>query len=570
MTGHDEDIKKRLRNPTSLQSLRAMLMAKHSPAKPRLRLCATGCRAAGALQVRDALLDEITKRKLTGKVSIVETGCHGCCAKAPVLAVDPSGVFYTGVKPEDAAEIVEKTVLKGRTISRLLYRDEGTGRRYERQEDIPFFNKQTRIVTKNLGHIDPKSIGHYISVDGYSVAAEVLTAMTPEDVLEDIEAAQLRGRGGAGFPTFLKWRLAAAARGKPKYILCNGDEGNPGTFMDRALMEGDPHAVIEGMVIAGYAIGAREGYIYVRAEYPIAVEHLSLAIAEARSLGLLGINILGSPFDFDIHIRKGAGAFVCGEETALIASTEGKRGTPRTRPPFPVEKGLWGKPTSINNAETLASVPAILSFGAEKYARLGTKKNRGTKVFSLAGRARNTGLIEVPLGVSVRTLVNDIGGGVAGTGKMKAVQMGGPAGGCLPPKLFNLPVDYESLSEAGAPMGSGGVIVMDEKTCMVDMARYFMEFSANESCGKCVPCRVGTTRMLELLTKICRGQGTEADLSLLLETAVVLKDASFCGLGQAAANPFLSTVEHFRNEYDAHIKKKVCPAGVCDMKKADD
>ncbi len=552
-----------IKTRAELAALRDGISAAYDPDKTRVRMCLTGCRAYGAADVFDRFAAEIKTRRLQKTVDLVATGCHGFCSKAPSLAIDPQGIFYQQVSPDDVPEIIEKTILKGQIIEHLVYRDPGTGQSHPQRSSIPFFKAQERKVLRNCGQIDPRDINQYILRDGYAAIAKVLGRMTPDKVIAEIEASGLRGRGGAGFPTFLKWSLARKEKSQPKYLICNGDEGDPGAFMDRGVMEGDPHSVIEGMMIAAYAIGASDGYIYVRAEYPIAVEHLTIAIAQARELGLLGKNILELGFDFDLTVKEGAGAFVCGEETALIASIEGKRGTPQSRPPFPTTAGLWGQPTCINNVETLASATVIMLRGAQAYRDFGEGRSRGTKIFSLAGKVNNTGLVEVPMGIPMRHLIYDIGGGITGGKRLKAVQMGGPAGGCVPAQYIDLPITYESLTQVGAIMGSGGVIVLDENNCMVDIARYFVEFCAKESCGKCTPCRVGVKRMQEILTRMTKGESRPGDLELLEEAALVIKDASFCGLGQNAPNPVLSTLQYFRNEFTEHIEDFYCRSFVC-------
>ncbi|MEK7290271.1 MAG: NuoF family protein, partial [Planctomycetota bacterium] len=468
-------------------------------------ICTTGCRALGAEEVYKAFKSEIAKQSLADKVEIVDTGCQGLCARAPVLTIEPMGVFYGRVLETDVPDIIAKTVLKGEIIERLCYTE--AGKRTPYIKDVPFYSKQKKIVLRNCGSINPKSIEEYILRDGYAAISKALSTMTPDSVIAEMKNSGLRGRGGAGFPTGNKWEFVKNATGDIKYLICNGDEGDPGAFMDRAVLEGDPHSVIEGMLIGAYAIGARKGIIYVRAEYPIAVEHLTIAIEQAKHLGLLGENILGSKFSFDVDIKMGAGAFVCGEETALIASIEGKRGMPRPRPPFPATSGLWGKPTNINNVETLANVPIVILQGSEYYKAIGTGSSKGTKIFALAGNVKNTGLVEVPMGTTLREIVFDIGGGIPGKKQFKAAQMGGPSGGCVPAQHLDLPIDYETVKEVGAIMGSGGLIVMDDTASMVEIARYFMEFCQDESCGKCVPCRVGTKRMLDILTRITEGKG---------------------------------------------------------------
>ncbi len=545
---------KHIKNPDDLQKFRKSLEAKHRPDKVRILICTTGCRALGAEEVYKAFKAEIVKQSLADKVEIVDTGCQGLCARAPVLTIEPMGVFYGRVLETDVPDIIAKTVLKGEIIDRLCYAE--AGKRTPYIKDVPFYSKQKKIVLRNCGSINPKSIEEYILKDGYAAISKSLSTMTPDSVIAEIKNSGLRGRGGAGFPTGNKWEFVKNATGDIKYLICNGDEGDPGAFMDRAVLEGDPHSVIEGMLIAAYAIGARKGFIYVRAEYPIAVEHLTIAIEQAKHLGLLGENILGSKFSFDVDIKMGAGAFVCGEETALIASIEGKRGMPRPRPPFPATSGLWGKPTNINNVETLANVPIAILQGSEYYKAIGTGSSKGTKIFALAGNVKNTGLVEVPMGTTLREIVFGIGGGIPGKKQFKAAQMGGPSGGCVPAQHLDLPIDYETVKEVGAIMGSGGLIVMDDTASMVEIARYFMEFCQDESCGKCVPCRVGTKRMLDILTRITEGKGEKEDIGLLKELAEVTRTASLCGLGQTAANPVLSTIRYYLNEYEALINKK--------------
>jgi NADH-quinone oxidoreductase subunit F len=521
-----------------------------------------GCIASGALEVSAALTLSVTKLGLEHEVKIVETGCLGPCAVGPVAVVYPDGVFYQGIKPEDCEEIAQEHLLKGRVVERLVSR-EHSGDRIPGLQDIEFFKKQVKIVLRNCGSIDPMKISEYIARDGYQALAKVLTAMTPEQVCKEVLRSGLRGRGGAGFATGLKWEFTRKASGDTKYVLCNGDEGDPGAFMDRSVLEGDPHSVIEGMAIAAYAVGAREGFAYVRAEYPLAVERLNHALAQAREMGLLGTNILGAGFSFDMEIRMGSGAFVCGEETALMTSIEGKRGEPRPRPPFPAVKGLWGKPSLLNNVETYANISPIIMNGAEWYTQYGTEKSRGTKVFALAGAVAKPGLVEVPIGVQLGEIIYDIGGGIPKGKTFKAAQVGGPSGGCIPKQHLNVPVDYESLNELGAIMGSGGLVVMDEDSCMVDVARFFLDFVQDESCGKCPPCRVGTRRMLEIVTRICEGKGEEGDIERLEELGRTIQDTALCGLGQTAPNPVLSTIRHFRHEYEAHIREKRCEAGTC-------
>jgi len=524
----------------------------------------TGCVSSGSKKLKEVLTDELEKHELQNEIKVIETGCHGFCEKGPIMIVYPEGVFYCHVKTDDLTEIVEEHLLKGRIVDRLLFKEPLTEESIPSYQDIDFYKKQHRIVLANCGRINPENIQEYIAVGGYEAAGKALTEMTSEEVITEIKNAGLRGRGGAGFPTGLKWELTRKTESDKKYLICNADEGDPGAFMDRSLLEGDPHRIIEGMIIGAYAIGADEGYIYIRAEYPLAIERLELAIGQAHNLGLLGKDILGSGFDFELHIKKGAGAFVCGEETALMASIEGKRGMPRPKPPFPSVSGLWGKPTNINNVETFGNVPYIINNGAESYNSIGTEKSKGTKVFALTGKINNTGLVEVPMGITLREIIYDIGGGLNQGKKFKAVQTGGPSGGCIPAELLDLKIDYESLQEIGAMMGSGGMVVMDDSTCMVDVARFFLSFTQSESCGKCTPCREGTKRMLEILDRICSGEGREGDLELLEELGNHIKETSLCQLGGSAPNPVLSTLHYFRDEYEAHIKDKRCPANVCE------
>lgn len=522
----------------------------------------TGCHASGSLVLKEALEAEIARVGLDKEVKVIETGCFGFCRLGPNMMVYPEGVFYCQVHEQDVPQIVEEHLLKGRVVERLLYTEPQTEKSVVDFEDIPFFQKQTRIVLEDCGVINPESIREYIARDGYFGLAKALQ-MKPEEVIDTVKKSGLRGRGGAGFPTGLKWEFAAKAEGSPKYIVCNADEGDPGAFMDRSIIEGDPHRVLEGIAIAGYAVGASQGYVYVRAEYPLAVRRLYKAIDDAHEMGLLGKNILNSGFDFDIDLRLGAGAFVCGEETALLNSMMGKRGEPRPRPPFPANEGLWGKPTVINNVETFANVPVIMRRGYEWFNSIGTEKSKGTKVFALAGKINNNGLAEVPMGTTIREIVFDIGGGLPDGKEFKAVQTGGPSGGCIPAQCLDTPVDYESLAQLGTIMGSGGFVVMDQNTCMVDLAKFFLEFVQSESCGKCAPCRIGTRRMLEILDRITKGEGKEGDIETLEELGHSIKETALCGLGQTAPNPVLSTIRFFRDEYEAHIHEKRCPAGVC-------
>jgi NADH-quinone oxidoreductase subunit F len=552
----------KITSPQDLATARERLEQERNAVSRRIRLCTGGgCLASGAEKIRAALEAELAGRD--GHVQIAETGCMGPCAAGPVLAVDPDGTFYEGVTPEDAREIVHDHVLGGRPVERLLHRNLDTGDTAPTEAEVDFFTRQHKVVLRNCGQVNPGSLGDYIALGGYAGLAKAITEYSRDEVINAVKAAGLRGRGGAGFPTWLKWRFAHDAEGEEKYVLCNADEGDPGAFMDRSLLEGDPHSVVEGMAIAAYAVGAQQGYVYVRAEYPTAVARLAAAIDHARGAGLLGNGILGSSFSFDLEIRKGSGAFVCGEETALIHSIEGKRGEPTPRPPFPAHKGLWGKPTILNNVETYANVSAILAEGAEAYARIGTEDSKGTKVFALAGAVRNTGLVEVPIGTTLGELIYDIGGGVKNDKPFKAAQIGGPSGGCVPRQHLNVPLDYASLEKLGAIMGSGGLIVMDDSTCMVDVARFFLEFVQEESCGKCTPCRVGTKRMLEILDRICEGHGEYEDIDRLIELGTEIKETALCGLGQTAPNPVLSTIRHFRGEYEEHIRDKHCEAGVC-------
>ena len=526
----------------------------------------TGCTSSGSVKIKDAMEAEILAKGLEEEVKVVLTGCFGLCALGPIMIVYPEGTFYSNVKVEDVPEIVGEHLLKGRPVERLVYHE-------VKSEDVhhatslsetAFYKKQKRVALRNCGVINPEEIDEYIAMDGYQALGKVLTEMTPDDVIQTILDSGLRGRGGGGFPTGLKWKFASGNRGNVvKYIGCNADEGDPGAFMDRSILEGDPHAVLEAMAIAGYAIGAEEGYIYVRAEYPIAIHRLEVAIGQAREYGLLGKDIFGTGFNFDIHLRFGAGAFVCGEETALMTSIEGNRGEPRPRPPFPAVKGLFGQPTVLNNVETYANIPQIILKGVDWFRSMGTEKSKGTKVFALGGKIVNTGLVEVPMGTTLREVIEEIGGGIPNGKTFKAAQTGGPSGGCIPASLIDTPIDYDNLIAIGSMMGSGGLIVMDEDTCMVDLARFFLEFTVDESCGKCTPCRIGTKRLLEILDKIIAGNGELEDLDKLEELSNYIKSASLCGLGQTAPNPVLSTLRYFRDEYVAHIVDKKCPAGVC-------
>ncbi len=523
----------------------------------------TGCHATGSIAVKEALEKEIEERQLAEKIKVVETGCNGFCAMGPILVVQPAGIFYQKLSAEDVPELVESQLMGEKPVERLLYKDPVTKKRVLRQEDIRFFAHQLPLALRNKGLVDPEKIDDYIAREGYRGAAKALLELTPEKIVEEVKASGLRGRGGAGFPTGLKWQFCQSSPGEVKYVLCNADEGDPGAFMDRSILEADPHAVLEGMIIAARAINAHQGYIYARTEYPLAIHRLELAISQAKDYGLLGEDILGSGFDFDIDIYQGAGAFVCGEETALMRSIEGKRGMPRPRPPFPAHKGLWDRPSVLNNVETLANIAQIIRHGGAWYAALGTETSKGTKVFAISGDVNNIGLVEVPMGTSLRQLIFDIGGGIPKKKNFKAVQLGGPSGGCVPEEHLDTPVDYEAIARVGAIMGSGGVIVMDENTCMVDMARFFMDFIQDESCGKCTPCREGTRRLQQILVKICEGQGEPGDIETMERLSKVIKESALCGLGQTGPNPVLSTLRYFRDEYEAHIVEKRCPAKRC-------
>ncbi|MGL6225328.1 MAG: NADH-ubiquinone oxidoreductase-F iron-sulfur binding region domain-containing protein [Thermoguttaceae bacterium] len=566
----------------TLEQLAEQYQRETAGLKRRIIICGgTGCIANGAMKVRDALVHELEKcgeqveitlrredKSSLGGTYISKSGCQGFCQKGPLVRIEPEGIFYTHVTPEDAAEIVSVTILGGEVIDRLVYADPASGKLCRRENEIEFYARQTRVVLKN-STIEPENIKEYIHHGGYFGARKAILEMTPEQVCQTVIDSGLRGRGGGGFPTGLKWKLTLASKGEKKYVICNGDEGDPGAFMDRSVMEGNPHAVFEGMMIAGKAIGADEGIVYVRAEYPLAVERMRSAVLEAEQFGVLGKNLFGSDFNFTIRIMEGAGAFVCGEETALIASVEGKRGMPMPKPPFPAQSGLYGKPTVINNVETLASIPYILREGAEKYKSVGTAKSPGTKTFALTGHVMNTGLIEVPFGATLREIVYEIGGGVTNnagevTGDdFKAVQIGGPSGGCLTPEMLDMPMDFDSLKGVGAMVGSGGLVAMNNETCMIKIARFFMQFTQNESCGKCVPCREGTKQMLALLDDIIEGRADETTLDLLEQTAKAVQLGSLCGLGKTAPNPVLSTLRYFRDEYESHVNRKICPTGEC-------
>ena len=553
---------KRLSSSSDLTAQREAIIASRDPNRTCITLCGgTGCRVYGSERVLDALRAELGRNGVTADVRM--TGCHGFCEQGPLLVVQPQGIFYKSVQPEDVYEIVSRTAARNEIIDRLLYTDPITGEKIAHEHDVPFYARQTRHLLDLNGLIDPTSIEDYIAAGGYAALAKVLDNMSPEAVIDEVTKSGLRGRGGAGFPTGIKWKLCRAAPGDVKYIICNADEGDPGAYMDRSIVEGNPHRVLEGMVIGAYAMNAARGFVYIRAEYPLAIQHLKIALAQMRGHGLLGENILGSGFSFDIEIRIGAGAFVCGEETALMASIEGQIGEPRQRPPFPAQRGLWGRPTNINNVKSWANVPLIIARGADWYASIGTEKSKGTGVFSMVGKINNTGLVEVPMGISLRELIYEIGGGIPGGKAFKAAQIGGPSGGCIPAAHLDTSIDYESLASLGAIMGSGGLVIADEDTCMVDLARYFMSFTQEESCGKCVPCRVGTKAMLATLERICAGRGKPGDIEYLEEMAQEVKASSLCGLGQTAPNPVLTTIRYFRDEYEAHILEQRCPAGVC-------
>ncbi len=558
----------RINSPADLENFRKEILSKKDPEKACIAVCTgTGCLALGAANVVAALKKEINKQGLEAKVDIKvdvrETGCPGFCERGPVLVIYPEEICYLQVQPGDAEEIISETIRAKKVIDRLLYVDPATDKKSVRESDIPFYKNQMRLLIGNNIKLDPKSIEDYVAVGGYSALAKALCQSTPEGIVELVKESKLRGRGGAGFPAGKKWEFARNSPGEIKYVVVNADEGDPGAFMDRALLEGNPHSVLEGLTIGAYAIGAHEGYIYVRQEYPLAVENVTIAIRRAEEHGFLGKNILGSGFDFTVKVHRGAGAFVCGEETALLMSLEGKAGEPRARPPYPAVKGLRDKPTNINNVETWANVPLIVNKGAGFLNSIGTEKSKGTKIFSLVGKVKNTGLVEVPMGITLRNIIYDVGGGVPGGKKFKAVQTGGPSGGCIPEEHLDIGVDFDELAKVGAIMGSGGMIVMDEDTCMVDVAKYFLNFLTEESCGKCTPCREGIRQMLKILTNISRGQGKEGDIKLLENLAETTRDASLCALGGSAPNPVLSTIRYFRDEYDAHIRDKKCPAYVC-------
>jgi len=559
-----EILQKRLEDPSQLENLRRSILQKRDPSRPCITVCAgTGCRASGAEAVIDAFKDEIERREIQLDMELKETGCHGFCERGPLVVIRPQKIFYQRVKAEDVPEIISETVLKGNIIERSLYVDPATNEKIIYEPDVPFYKRQTRTIFGANGEIDPTEIEDYIAIGGYRALAKALFQMSPEEVIEEIKTSGLRGRGGGGFPTGRKWESCRNAKGDIKYVICNADEGDPGAYQDRSLLEGNPHSVLEGMIIGAYAIGAHEGYIYVRNEYPLAVSTIRTAIQRATEYGLLGENILGSGFDFTVRINRGGGAFVCGESSALMASLEGKIGEPRAKYIHMSEKGLWDNPSLLNNVKTWANVPLIINKGGEWYSQIGTERSKGTMIFSLVGKINNTGLVEVPMGITLREMIYDIGGGIPGGKKFKAVQTGGPSGGCISEQYLDTPVDFDELTKLGSMMGSGGMIVMDEDTCMVDVARYFIEFLKQESCGKCVPCREGLTRMSEVLANITEGKGKGGDLDLLEDLAGILPNGSLCALGTTAANPVLSTLRYFRDEYIAHIEEKRCPAGVC-------
>lgn len=555
----------RINSPAELEGFRKEIASKRDPKKPCIAVCTgTGCLALGATGVVTALKDEIRKKGLgTEVLDLRETGCPGFCERGPIIVIYPEEICYVQVQPKDAAEIVSETIANKKVVDRLLYSDPISNEKAVQESEIPFYKNQKRLLIGNNIKLDPKSIDSFLAIGGYSALIKALFEMQPDQIVETVKSSKLRGRGGAGFPAGVKWEFARKSPGKIKYVVVNADEGDPGAFMDRALLEGNPHSVLEGLTIGAYAIGANEGYIYVRQEYPLAVENVTIAIQQAEEYGLLGKNILGSGFDFKVHVHRGAGAFVCGEETALLMSLEGKPGEPKPRPPYPAVRGLHGKPTNINNVETWANIPLIINNGAEFLTSIGTEGSKGTKIFSLVGKVNNTGLVEVPMGITLRDIIYKVGGGIPQGKKFKAVQTGGPSGGCIPAEYLDIGVDFDELAKVGAIMGSGGMIVMDEDTCMIDVAKYFLNFLTDESCGKCTPCREGIRQMLKILTNISEGKGKEGDIELLEELADTTKVASLCALGGSAPNPVLSTIRYFRDEYDAHIKQKKCPAFVC-------
>ncbi len=553
-----------INSPVELEAFRKDILLKRGSSKPCITLCSgTACHATGSKEVALAIEQEMESQGLTDKVDFRRTGCHGFCEKGPIVVIDPEGICYLQVTPEDVPEIISSTVKDNVVIDRLVYTNPSTGEKTVHESEIPFYKNQQRMVFGANRKIDPQSIEDYLVNDGGKALAKALFEMTPDQVISEVKDAKLRGRGGAGFPAGVKWELAREAPGEQKYVVVNCDEGDPGAYMDRSLMEGNPYGVLEGLIIGAYAIGSHEGYFYVRQEYPLALENLGVAVKRAEEHGLLGKNILGSGFDFEVKVHRGAGAFVCGEETALLKSLEGMAGEPRPRPPYPAEKGLWEKPTNINNVETWANIPLIINNGAKAFASIGTENSKGTKIFSLVGKINNTGLVEVPMGITLREVIFEIGGGIPGNKKFKAVQTGGPSGGCIPEELLDLKVGFDELTKAGSMMGSGGMIIMDEDTCMVDVARYFIDFLTDESCGKCVPCREGLRQMHKILTRITKGKGTDGDIETLENLAETAVEASLCALGSTAANPFLSTFRYFKHEYTAHIKDKRCPALSC-------
>ena len=555
---------KPIRSSSELENLHGVLVERRSDDHLCISICTgTGCMVGGAESVVDAFRDVISGMGLEEKIEVKPTGCHGFCEMGPLVTMTPSGFFYPQVHARDAAEIVEKTLLNNEVVERLLYHDPQTDEPIEKEAEVPFYKHQKRIILAENGHLNPTDIEDYISIGGYKGLAKILDNLSQDEVLTQVIDSGLAGRGGAGFPTGKKWEICRKQPNDPKYLVCNADEGDPGAYMDRSILEGNPHRVVEGMTIGAFAIGASRGFIYVRHEYPLAVERITGAIEDARAAGMLGEDILGSGFDFDLKVVRGAGAFVCGEETALMASIEGKPGEPRPRPPFPAQSGLWGKPTNINNVKSWSSIPLIIANGPEWFAEVGTEKSKGTAIFSMVGKINNTGLVEVPMGITLRELIFDVGGGVPGGKEFKAVQIGGPSGGCIPAEHLDAEIDYDSLSKLGAIMGSGGLVVTDEGTCMVDLARFFMNFVQEESCGQCLPCRWGTRVLLDILTRICDGEGKPEDIAMLEELAPMVKVSSLCGLGQTAPNPVLSTLRYFRHEYEAHVIEKRCPAGIC-------
>ncbi|MBM4462676.1 MAG: 4Fe-4S dicluster domain-containing protein [Chloroflexi bacterium] len=554
----------KLRSAAALEELRIRILAKRNPQQPLISICAgTGCHAYRSEDVADAIKEEIEQQGLTGQVELKVTGCHGFCERGPLMVLYPQKIFYQRVKIEDVPEVVSETIMKGKVLDRLLYTDPNTGERFAKEDDIPFYKRQQRLLFGNNNKIDPSSIEDYLAIGGYAALSKALFHMSPEEIIEEVKRSGLRGRGGGGFPTGSKWESTRRAEGDIKYVICNCDEGDPGAYMDRSLMEGNPHSILEGMIIGAYAIGSSLGYVYVRNEYPLAVNNVTIALKQAEEYGFLGENILGSGFDFRVKVSRGGGAFVCGESTALMASLEGKVGEPRAKYVHTSEKGLYDRPSNLNNVETWANIPLIILKGADWFNRIGTEGSKGTKIFSLVGKVNNTGLVEVPMGMTLREIVYDIGGGIQGGKKFKAVQTGGPSGGVIPESLLDLPVDFDELTRAGSMMGSGGMIVTDERTCMVDLAKYFVGFLQEESCGKCLPCREGLKRMLEILTDITKGKGRQEDIDLLERLCATLRDSSLCALGSTAANPVLTTIRYFREEYEAHIREGRCPAGVC-------